>query len=197
MLKVFLKGWKHSKASGRYCSGADRQSPCAPDGPDQATTAVRDAYTIHQFLMRHGWLNPENFALKLAGGNQHGAPTVIIDEASMIPMDLLGVLFRAWTEQGQPPDPGRRSQPTAAHRSWSPARRHHRLARSRRRAEEVSRPADRTRRGTKDTRVRRFNWRTATCGTTRRPATTKCSPVWPERTWAAISKFATGETPAS
>ena len=57
--------------------------------------SVRDAYTIHQFLMRHKWLNPENFALKLQGGDQHGAPTVIIDEASMIPMDLLGVLFRA------------------------------------------------------------------------------------------------------
>jgi ATP-dependent exoDNAse (exonuclease V) alpha subunit len=57
--------------------------------------SVRDAYTIHQFLMRHKWLNPENFALKLQGGEQHGAPTVIIDEASMIPMDLVGVLFRA------------------------------------------------------------------------------------------------------
>ena len=45
--------------------------------------------------MRHKWLNPANFALKLQGGEQHGAPTVIIDEASMIPMDLLGVLFRA------------------------------------------------------------------------------------------------------
>jgi ATP-dependent exoDNAse (exonuclease V) alpha subunit len=57
--------------------------------------SVRDAFTIHQFLMRHKWLNPENFALKLQGGEQYGAPTVIIDEASMIPMDLLGVLFRA------------------------------------------------------------------------------------------------------
>ena len=57
--------------------------------------SVRDAYTIHQFLMRHKWLNPDNFALKLQGGEQHGAPTVIIDEASMIPMDLMGVLFRA------------------------------------------------------------------------------------------------------
>lgn len=57
--------------------------------------SVRDAYTIHQFLMRHKWLNPDNFALKLSGGDQHGAPTVIIDEASMLPIDLLGVLFRA------------------------------------------------------------------------------------------------------
>src|SRR5262249_52262428 len=51
-----------------------------------ADGSVRDAFTIHQFLMRHRWLNPENFALKLQGGEQHGAPTVIIDEASMIPM---------------------------------------------------------------------------------------------------------------
>ena len=34
--------------------------------------SVRDAYTIHQFLMRHNWLNPENFALKLQGGNSTG-----------------------------------------------------------------------------------------------------------------------------
>src|SRR5208282_3864793 len=50
---------------------------------------------IHQFLLRNKWLNPENFALKLQGGEHYGSPTVIIDEASMIPMDLLGVLFRA------------------------------------------------------------------------------------------------------
>ncbi|MGC8603864.1 MAG: AAA family ATPase [Desulfomonilaceae bacterium] len=56
---------------------------------------VRDAYTIHQFLMRNKWINPDNFALRYSGGNESGAPTVIIDEASMIPMDLCGVLFRA------------------------------------------------------------------------------------------------------
>ena len=57
--------------------------------------SVRDAHTIHQFLMRHRWLNPANFALRHHGSEQHGAPTIIIDEASMIPVDLLGVLFRA------------------------------------------------------------------------------------------------------
>jgi len=56
---------------------------------------VRDAYTIHQFLMRNGWINPDNFALRYHGGTEKGAPTVIIDEASMMPMDLFGVLFRA------------------------------------------------------------------------------------------------------
>ncbi len=56
---------------------------------------TRDAYTIHQFLMRNNWVNPQNFALRYQGGTQGDAPTVIIDEASMLPMDLLGVLFRA------------------------------------------------------------------------------------------------------
>src|SRR5207237_1965773 len=54
-----------------------------------------DALTIHQFLMHNEGINKPNFALKLQGGKQRAAPTVIIDEASMIPMDLLGVLFRA------------------------------------------------------------------------------------------------------
>ena len=53
----------------------------------------RDAYTIHQFLIQNNWINPKNFALRYRGGAEIGAPTVIIDEASMIPMDLLGVLF--------------------------------------------------------------------------------------------------------
>src|SRR5204863_2552469 len=57
--------------------------------------ATRNACTIHQFLMRHGWINEENLSLRMTGGRQVGAPTVVIDEASMIPMDLLGVLLRA------------------------------------------------------------------------------------------------------
>ena len=57
--------------------------------------SVRDAYTIHQFLMRNDWINEDNYALRFQGGKTIGAPTVVIDEASMIPMDLLGVLFRA------------------------------------------------------------------------------------------------------
>jgi|GEM_PF-4577845 len=57
--------------------------------------SIRDAYRIHQFLMRNKWINPENFALRYSGGSTKGSSTVIIDEASMIPIDLLGVLFRA------------------------------------------------------------------------------------------------------
>src|ERR1700758_2661826 len=45
--------------------------------------------------MRNKWINPGNYALRYKGGNESGAHTVIIDEASMIPMDLFGVLFRA------------------------------------------------------------------------------------------------------
>ena len=56
--------------------------------------SVRDAYTIHQFLMRHDWLNPENFAL-LSGwpaiGRPHGHHRRSLDD----PDGFLGVLFRA------------------------------------------------------------------------------------------------------
>lgn len=97
VLKVFLKGMEilEGKRPILLLAPTGKARVRLMDRTKRDDGSVRDAYTIHQFLMRHGWLNPDNFALKLQGGEQHGAPTVIIDEASMIPMDLLGVLFRA------------------------------------------------------------------------------------------------------
>lgn len=96
-LKVFLKGLEEldGKRPVLLLAPTGKARVRLMDRTKRDDGSVRDAYTIHQFLMRHKWLNPDNFALKLTGGDQHGAPTVIIDEASMIPMDLLGVLFRA------------------------------------------------------------------------------------------------------
>jgi len=97
VLKVFLKGLEE-------LDGRRPTLLLAPTGKARVRLmertkrddgSVRDAFTIHQFLMRNKWINPENFALRYEGGDTKGAPTVIIDEASMIPMDLLGVLFRA------------------------------------------------------------------------------------------------------
>ena len=97
VLKVFLKGLEEldGKRPILLLAPTGKARVRLMDRTKRDDGSVRDAYTIHQFLMRHNWLNPENFALRLRGGEQHGAPTVIIDEASMIPMDLLGVLFRA------------------------------------------------------------------------------------------------------
>ena len=55
----------------------------------------RDAKTIHQFLAELGWIDFGTFALRRDGGRHQGADTVVIDEASMIPLDLLAALFRA------------------------------------------------------------------------------------------------------
>ena len=97
VLKVFLKGLEEleGKRPILLLAPTGKARVRLMDRTKRDDGSVRDAYTIHQFLMRHKWLNPDNFALKLQGGDQYGAPTVIIDEASMIPMDLLGVLFRA------------------------------------------------------------------------------------------------------
>ncbi|HEY8751123.1 MAG TPA: ATP-dependent RecD-like DNA helicase [Tepidisphaeraceae bacterium] len=97
VLKVFLKGLEEleGKKPILLLAPTGKARVRLMDRTKRDDGSVRDAYTIHQFLMRHQWLNPENFALKLQGGEQHGAPTVIVDEASMIAMDLLGVLFRA------------------------------------------------------------------------------------------------------
>jgi len=57
--------------------------------------AEREAMTVHQFLNKSGWMDRDTFTLKESGEKQVGASTIIIDEASMIPIDLLGTLFRA------------------------------------------------------------------------------------------------------
>jgi len=51
--------------------------------------------TIHQYLFQNNWINKDTYSFKQSGGTQSGASTVIIDEASMIPVDLLGTLFKA------------------------------------------------------------------------------------------------------
>ncbi len=97
VLKVFLDGLE--ELEGRrpvlLLAPTGKARVRLMDRTKRSNGETRDAYTIHQFLMRHGWINPVNFALNHQGGESFGAPTVIVDEASMIPMDLLGVLFRA------------------------------------------------------------------------------------------------------
>lgn len=97
VLKVFLKGLEEleGKRPVLLLAPTGKARVRLMDRTKRDDGSTRDAYTIHQFLMRHKWVNQGNFAIKLLGGEQHGAPTVIIDEASMIAMDLLGVLFRA------------------------------------------------------------------------------------------------------
>lgn len=97
VLKVFLKGVEEleGKRPILLLAPTGKARVRLMDRTKRDDGSMRDAYTIHQFLMRHKWLNPENFALRLQGGDQQGAPTVIIDEASMIPTDILGVLLRA------------------------------------------------------------------------------------------------------
>ena len=52
--------------------------------------------TIHQFLLKHGWLVPDIFVLKSESDqNPYPATTVVVDECSMIPADLFGTLLRA------------------------------------------------------------------------------------------------------
>jgi len=57
--------------------------------------AGRDAKTIHQVLSEQGWLARDTYAIRRDGGEQTGAATILIDEASMLPIDLLAGLFRA------------------------------------------------------------------------------------------------------
>ena len=60
-----------------------------------ATETRRNAFTIHQFLLKFGWLRPSTFTLMENGSSHSSVPTVIIDECSMVPTDLMGTLFKA------------------------------------------------------------------------------------------------------
>ena len=55
----------------------------------------RTARTIHQFLLSQGWIDPETMTLLPEGRAPYQARTVVIDECSMIPTDLMGTLLRA------------------------------------------------------------------------------------------------------
>ena len=69
-----------------------------------STKTGKNAMTIHQFLLKQGWLVPDIFVLRSKSGmSPFLAATVIIDECSMIPADLFGTLLRAV-------DPGRLSR---------------------------------------------------------------------------------------
>lgn len=51
--------------------------------------------TIHSLLMKKGWINKNNFTLKVSGGEKLQASTVIIDECSMIEVMLFSTMLRA------------------------------------------------------------------------------------------------------
>lgn len=55
----------------------------------------KDAVTIHSFLAKLGWLNP-NMTFKRSGGKkEEQAQTIIVDESSMLDLGLMTTLFRA------------------------------------------------------------------------------------------------------
>ena len=55
----------------------------------------KDASTIHSFLAKRGWLNP-NLTLRRTGGQkEEKVTTYVIDEASMLDLELTATLFRA------------------------------------------------------------------------------------------------------
>jgi ATP-dependent exoDNAse (exonuclease V) alpha subunit len=90
-LKLFIKGLEEKEGKRPILL-------LAPTGKARVRLqeiTQKEAQTIHQFLMSLGWIREDIFSLKEKGGMKKGASTIIIDEASMIPLDLLATLFRA------------------------------------------------------------------------------------------------------
>lgn len=53
------------------------------------------AVTIHSHLTKYNWLFEKNFALRPEGGQRSRVSTLIVDECSMVPTDLLATLFNS------------------------------------------------------------------------------------------------------
>ncbi|WP_134500736.1 ATP-dependent DNA helicase [Microvirga pakistanensis] len=75
----------------------------APTG--KATDRVREVFekaglkgirtvTVHSFLATNGWLN-DNLTFKRAGGTRSNISTLVLDETSMLDLELAAALFRA------------------------------------------------------------------------------------------------------
>lgn len=90
-LKVFLDHLERIKGK----TGVYLLAPTGKARVRLSTETKRNAFTIHQFLFKQNWFLPDLFVLKRDGGSQDYRPTVIIDECSMVPIDLLGTLFKA------------------------------------------------------------------------------------------------------
>ncbi|GBC69024.1 ATP-dependent RecD-like DNA helicase [archaeon HR01] len=89
-LKLFIRGIEEKEGKGSLLL-------LAPTGKARVRLqeeTQKEAQTIHQFLMSLGWIRKDTFSLK-ESGEKKGASLIIIDEASMIPLDLLATLFRA------------------------------------------------------------------------------------------------------
>jgi len=69
----------------------------APTGKASVRLQKEDlpAETIHRALMRTGWINPTNFTLRSQPEERLHATNIVVDEASMIDVELMGTLFRA------------------------------------------------------------------------------------------------------
>jgi exodeoxyribonuclease V alpha subunit len=90
-LRIFLQALEQAE-------GKKQIFLLAPTGKARvrlSTETERNAFTIHQFLLKHGWLRPSSFTLMEQGSGTPSAPTVIIDECSMVSTDLMGTLFKA------------------------------------------------------------------------------------------------------
>lgn len=61
---------------------------------ESASLQSVQAVTAHSFLASNGWLN-NNLTLKRAGGRRAQIGTLVLDEASMLDLDLAAALFRA------------------------------------------------------------------------------------------------------
>lgn len=55
----------------------------------------KQALTIHSFLAAHGWLNDNLTFKRIGGSREDGYTTYIIDEASMLDLELAATLFKS------------------------------------------------------------------------------------------------------
>ncbi len=95
VIKAILKAIQFSSNNTEKCLLLAPTGKASDRMRESTQGAGVDTMTIHQFLAQRGWLNP-NFTMKPSGGKREtNVTTYIIDETSMIDLELMSTLFRA------------------------------------------------------------------------------------------------------
>jgi ATP-dependent exoDNAse (exonuclease V) alpha subunit len=93
LLKALIENIKHEYGEG---TAIVIMTPTGKATERVKQQTDRPATTIHSFIAKNGWINSGNYMLRRAGGKKSNAIDVlIIDECSMIDLDLFATLIRS------------------------------------------------------------------------------------------------------
>lgn len=97
VIEALVRGVRRAEGEGasiKVLAPTGKAADRAREVFEKADLPRVETVTIHSFLASNGWLN-ENLTLKRFGGKRAAIGTLIIDETSMLDLELAATLFRA------------------------------------------------------------------------------------------------------